>query len=192
MVGSERCEIYLNRIWLDSAHILNSGGAECSGSNPLAKYNLCSGPSNIVVKGAECFVGLDCRFIALAGGRIQAVPEESGVFWRWRVGLRLKIGRRINAESCQCGHQLVIESALKRDKASANPLSLEASQTPFSSISAAAARRRSARSGSIDGPRIDPLFRPLNVAVLSVWIMTTPRAQIDCQRLNDWSTARIS
>jgi hypothetical protein len=22
------------------------------------------------VKGAECFVGLDCRFIALAGGRI--------------------------------------------------------------------------------------------------------------------------
>jgi hypothetical protein len=85
MIGSERCEIYLNRIWLDSAHILKSGGAEYSGSNPLAKYNLYSGPSNIVVKGAECFVGLDCRFIALAGDRIQAVPQESGVFWRWRI-----------------------------------------------------------------------------------------------------------
>ena len=70
MVGSQRCEIYLNRIWLDSSHILKSGGAECAGSNPLAQYSFCSGPSNIAVKGAECFVGLDCRFIALAGGRI--------------------------------------------------------------------------------------------------------------------------
>src|SRR3954471_16240273 len=129
MVGSERREIYLNRIWLDSSHILKSGGAECAGSNPLAQYSFRSGPSNIAVKGAECFVGLDCRFIALAGGRIQAVPEESGVFWRWRVGCRLKIGRRIKVESCHCGHQLVIEAALKRDKVSANPLSCEVSQT---------------------------------------------------------------
>jgi hypothetical protein len=82
IVESERCEIYLNHIWLDSSYILKSGGAKYTGSNLLAQYSFCSRPSNIAVKGAECFVGLDCRFIALAGSRIQAVPKESGVFWQ--------------------------------------------------------------------------------------------------------------
>lgn len=39
----------------------------------------------LAIKGAEWFVGLDCQFIALAGGRIQAVPEEPGEFSRWRT-----------------------------------------------------------------------------------------------------------
>ena len=80
MMGPERCEIYLNRIWLDSSYILKSGGAECAGSNPLAQYSFCSGLSNIAVKGVKYFIELNYQFIALAGGRIQAILEESGVF----------------------------------------------------------------------------------------------------------------
>ena len=34
----------------------------------------------LAVKGAEWFVGFSCRFIALAGGRIQVVPEEPDDF----------------------------------------------------------------------------------------------------------------
>jgi hypothetical protein len=59
MVRSERCEIYSNRTWLDSSHILKSEGPECAGSNPLAQYSFRSGPGNSAVKGAEYFVRLD-------------------------------------------------------------------------------------------------------------------------------------
>ena len=56
MVRSGRCQIHLNRIYLDSSHNLKSGRAECAGSNPLAQHSFRSGPGKIVVKGAECFV----------------------------------------------------------------------------------------------------------------------------------------